>query len=145
MRLRESDTKFCRDLEQGCCVYMEEYNQMSLDYNLSHKQRGHYLHNRLSMYALRFDLDQKLPLSVMYQQAINVISSECDSALRQARLKNHLNGMRVSNFVSAGMKIYVALSNVYKTILKLSRQCRPSRHRDAHRIVFLRQSFVRFS
>lgn len=145
MRLKDSDAKFHGDLEQCWHEYVDSYNQLSQDYNLSDKQKRQYLHNLLLRDALRFYLDQVQPFTVTYQQAIDAIHREFNSAVRQARVKNHLNSLRVSAFVSTGIEISIALSNVYKTILKLSRQCPPSHRGDAHRIEFLRQAVVGFS
>lgn len=125
MRLKDSDAKFNGDLEQCWHEYVDGYNQMSLDYNLSDKQKRQYLHNLLSKDALRYYLDQVQPFTATYQQAIDAIDREYNSVVRQTRIKNHLNALRVSSFVSAGIEISVALSNVYKTILKLPVSARP--------------------
>lgn len=123
---------------------MDTNNSLSTKIFLVRK-KWQFLHNFLSKNALRFYLDQVQPFTVTHQQAIGAIDWEYNSAVRQARVKNHLNALRVSSFVSSGMEIYTAISNVYTTILKLSRQCPPSNRGNAHCIEFLRQAVVGFS
>lgn len=92
MRLKDSDAKFHGDLEQFWHEYVDGYNQLFLNYNLSDKQKMQYLHNLLSKDALRFYLDRVQPFTVTYQQAIDAIDREYNSAVRQTRIKNYLNG-----------------------------------------------------
>lgn len=123
---------------------MDEYQQIARDYKLNPGQKLQYLHNILSKDAQRFYLDRVAHYATTFQQAIDMINQEYNSPVRQTRVKNFLNSLRVSEYVDQGMEVSSALAKVYRLILQLSRQVPASHRGDAHRIDFLRRSVIGF-
>lgn len=80
--------------------YVDSYIQLSKEYNLSRKQKLEYLYNLLCTEALRFYLSTVQPHVSTFQQAINQIADEYNTAVRQRRAMNYLNSMCISIFVS---------------------------------------------
>lgn len=74
-----------------------------------------------------------------------MINREYNSPVRQTRVKNYLNTLRVSDFVKGGFEISSALAKVNKLITKLSRHVPASHRGDSHKIEFLRNATVGFS
>lgn len=73
-----------------------------------------------------------------------MIDQEYNSPVRQTRMKNFYDSIRVSEFVNQGVEISLALAKVYKLILQLSRQVPVSHRGDAHRIDFFCRSVIGF-
>lgn len=71
-----------------------------------------------------------------------MISTEYNSPVRQARIKNYLHGLRLKTFVAKGMELAEALAKIYCTIQQLSTQCPTSHKGDAHKIEFLRAAVI---
>lgn len=84
------------------------------------------MHNILSGDAKRFYLDRVDGYATSFQQAIDLVEKEYNSAVRQARVKNYLNHLRISTLESEGLDEAAALSKAYKVITKLSMQGPPS-------------------
>lgn len=145
MRLRDNDKKFSGDIGECWMEFVDEYQQIARDYKLTATQKLQYLHNILSKDASRFYLDRVAHYATTFQQAVEMIDQEYNSIVRQTRVKNYLNNLRVSDFEANGDEISVALMKVYKAILKLSRQVPVSHRGDAHRIEFLRRSVVGYN
>lgn len=145
MRLKDSDKKFSGDLGKCWMDYVDEYSQVTRDYGLSPQQKLQYFHNLLSRDAKRFYLAKFEIYAHSFQQAVEMINREYSSPVRQTRLKNYFNTLRVSEFVKGGLETSSASAKVYKLINKLSRQV-PALHRgDAHKIEFLRNAAVGYS
>ena len=68
-----------------------------------------------------------------------MIEAEYNSAVRQNRVKNHLNSLRLNQYVAEGVEASEALGKLYKVITKLSPQAPKSHRGDAHRVEFLRK------
>lgn len=75
---------------------------------------------------------------------MDLINQEYNSPVRQTRVKNFLNSLRVSNFVQPDMEVSLAVAKVYKSILQLLRQVPASYRGDAQCIDFLTRSVVGF-
>lgn len=71
-----------------------------------------------------------------------MVDKEYNSIVRQTRVKNYLNGLRVSNLMDVRTDPAAALSKVYKGILKMSHQVPVSHRGDAHRVEFLRRAVI---
>lgn len=82
------------------------------------------------------------PHAASFQQAIDHISREYNSPVRQSRVKNYLQSLRLNSLRAKGTEISEALASIYKTILRLSPQCPMSHPGDAHKIEFLRAAVV---
>lgn len=145
MRLKDSDKKFSGELGESWMEYVDEYQQISIDYQLSTQQKLQYLHNLLSKDAKRFYLERVSTYAQTFQQAVELVNEEYNSPVRQMRVKNHLNSLRISEFIKKGDEVSVALAKVYKLITKLSRQVPASHRGDAHKIEFLRNAAVGYS
>lgn len=63
----------------------------------------------------------------------------------KSSIGNYLNSIRDGEIVTKGLEMSAALANVYKRILKLSRQVPVSHCRDTHRIEFLQHSIIGYS
>lgn len=100
MRLRDAEQKFSGDLSECWEDYQDEYEQISEDYNLSNEQKFKYLHNFLRKDAHRFYLDSVKPNSKPYADAVTLLEKEYNSIVRQTRVKNHLNSLRLSQFLN---------------------------------------------
>ncbi len=57
-----------------------------------------------------------------FQQVVEMIDKEYDSPVRQNRVKNHVNGLRLSKFTNQGLGESTAFEKVYKLINKLAPQ-----------------------
>ena len=62
--------------------------------------------------------------------------------MRQARVKNYLNNLRISSFTAEGLYESAALSKIYKVTTNLSRKGPISHRGDAHKVEFLRNAVV---
>ena len=142
MRLREKDRKFSGDLGEPWMEYVDDYLQRSRDYFLTPSQKLQYLHNLLRGDAKKFYLDKMDGYATSFQQGIEMLEREYNSPVRQNRVKNYLNSLRVTTFVLQGIEMSAALAKVYKSIIKLSRQAPRSHQGDAHKVEFLRNAVV---
>ena len=71
-----------------------------------------------------------------------MLEEEYNSPVRQTRVKNYLNSLRVTSFVAEGKETSDALALTYKSIIKFSRQAPRSHQGDAHNVEFLRNAVV---
>ena len=142
MRLKENDKKFSGELGQSWMEFVDEYLQMCRDYSLSPTQRLQYLHNLLRGDAKRFYLDKVDGYASSFQQAVQMIHDEYNSHVRQTRIKDYLNTIRVSNFMEKGISATDALSKVYQLIVKLARQAPQSFRGDVNKVEYLRNAVV---
>ena len=142
MRLKDKDKKFSGDLGESWMEYVDDYLQLCRDYSLSPTQKLQDLHNLLRGDAKRYYLDKVDVNATSFQQATQMLESEYNSAVRQTRVKNYLNTLRVASFVAQGTDISAALAKVYKSISQLPRQAPRSHQGDAHIVEFLRNAVV---
>lgn len=145
MRLKDRENKFSGSLEESWMEYVDEYMQICRDYNLSQSQKLQYLHNVLHGDAKRYYLDTVDNYATTFQQAIDMIKVEYNSPVRQARVKNYLNSLRITNFLNEGKNIDVSLAKVYRMITRMSRRCPKSHRGDAHKLEFLRNAVVGYA
>lgn len=73
-----------------------------------------------------------------------MINRENTFPIGQAKVKNYLNCLRVSDFVSEGLEGSKILAMVYKLILKLSYQICASYYGSAPRIELPRHEMVEY-
>ena len=142
MCLREKDQNFSGALDNSWMEIVDEYIQVCRDCALSQTQKLLYMHNLLSGDATRFFLDLVDGYATSYQQAICRIENEYNSSVRQARVQNYLNNLRISNFTAEGLDKSAALCKIYKVVTKLSMQRPISNRGDDHRVAFLRNAVV---
>lgn len=142
MQLKDTENEFDGDLGEYWSEYADSYQQIAKDYNLSMDQKLQYLHDILSKDALCFYLDALQPYATTYQQAVTMIDREYNSPVRQNRIKNYLNSLRVREFGETGLDVSSCLSKIYKLVLKLSRQVPQSHRGDAHRVQFLMKAVL---
>lgn len=142
MRFRDASSKFSGNLGEAWMEYVAEYQQVARDYDLSQEQRFQYMHNILSGDAKRFYLDKVQSYATSFSQAVDMVSTEYNSIVRQNRVKNYLVGYRMSTLLSDGVTEAAALEQTYKTITKLAPQVPRSHQGDAHKVEFLRNAVV---
>ncbi len=130
------------DIGESWMEYVAEYQQGARNYSLSHQQEKQYLHNLLRGDAKRFFLDIVENYVIQFEQAVEVIEKEYNSTVRQNRMKNYLNGLRMAKFTNDGLDEPSALEKVYKIITKLAPQVRKSHRRHAHKLEYLRNATV---
>lgn len=142
MRFKDGENKFGGDIGECWQEFADEYRQVANDYGLTEEQKFQYLHNILKKDAQRYYLTNVKDYAHSFDHAINLIDEEYNSIVRQNRVKNYLNSLRITDFISSTTDEAAALSKVYKAILKLSRQVPLSHRGDAHRIEFLRRAVL---
>lgn len=142
MRLKDYEQKFSGDLGQCWQDFVDNYEQISEDYNLNEEQKLQYLHNLMSKDAHRFYLEKVKPNAKTYVDAVIMIDKEYNSVVRQTRVKNHLSSLRLATYITSEVDTAAALAIVYKRILSMSRQVPPSHRGDAHKIEFLRAAVI---
>lgn len=76
MRLKDSDKKFTGELGESWMDYVDEYQQVALDYNLTPQQKLQFLHNLLAKDAKRFYLERVVTYAQTFQQAVEMIGDE---------------------------------------------------------------------
>lgn len=69
------------------------------------------------------------PTAVTYQEAVNLFEKECNSTVRQTRVKNHWNGLLVEHFFKDGVEIATALAKV-SAALRWAIDCCATRSTD---------------
>lgn len=110
--VKNHEAKFNGDLNECWSEYVDSCSQIGKNCCLSSEEKLQYLHTFLSEDALRFHFDTVQPQVVTYQQDVDLIDREHNFAVRKARVKIQLNGLRVSAMVSKGTKKLVARSTV---------------------------------
>ena len=76
MRLKEREKKFSGDLGESWMEFVNEYSQISRDYNLGPSQKLQYLQNLLHGDAKRFYLDEVDGHATTFQQAVTMLEDE---------------------------------------------------------------------
>lgn len=120
-------------------------SNISFDYNLTPPQKLKYMQNIVTKDAQRFYIDKLKAYANISEQAVNLIGEKYNAPVRQARVKNFLNSLRVHYDIGDKVDGATALEKVYKLILKLSRQVPASHRGDAHRIEFLRSAVIGYN
>lgn len=142
MRFRDQAAKFSGNLGESWSEYVAEYQQVARDYELNATQKLQYLHNVLRGDAKRFFLDRVHGTAATFAQAVDMVSAEYNSIVRQDRVKNYLSSLRLSSFVKDGTDTTAALEKTYKTISKLAPQVPRSHHGESYKVEFLRNAVV---
>lgn len=101
MRFRDAASKFSGGLGDNWSEYVAEYQQVARDNGLSSAQKLNFLHNLLRGDAKRFYLDRVEHVGTS-AQAIEQVSLEYNSVVRQNRVKAYLNGLRMASFAAKG-------------------------------------------
>ena len=142
MRFKDESCKFSGDIGQCWNEYVSEYQQVARDYKLTETHKKQFLHNLLKGDAKRFYLNRVHMYTNRFSDAIRMVETEYNSVVRQNRVKNYLNNLRLNKFVADGADELSALEKVYRLIIKLSPQVPQSHKGDAHKIEFLRNATV---
>lgn len=71
-----------------------------------------------------FYLDTVYGYTTTLQRAVDMVQVQNISMFRQTRVKNYLNTLRITQFLSEGMRATGTLENVYEAISSLRVQCR---------------------
>ncbi|KAK1866676.1 hypothetical protein I4F81_009192 [Pyropia yezoensis] len=122
MRFRDSSSKFSGNLGKTWTEYVAEYQQVARNYDLSQEQRFQLMHNILSGDAKRFYLDEVQSYASTFKQAVEMVSAEYNSIVRQYRVKNYLAGYRISTLPTDGVAEAAGLEQTYKTTTMLAPQ-----------------------
>ena len=118
--IRFRSNQFSGNIGESWNEYVAEYLQVARDYNLSTEKKLEYLHNVMSGDAKRFYLRAVEPHATTFQQAIELIGKEYNYIVRQNRVKNVLNQLRLNDKLGESTDKGEALAKVYKIITKLS-------------------------
>lgn len=112
MRLKDTPRKFIG--ERGDCwdEFVDNYIQLAKDYKLKDEQKLQYLHNPLCKDALCFYMDSVQSHARTFEETVAHIGDEYNTPVRQARMINHLSGLRVGTFIKEEMDITVALAKI---------------------------------
>ena len=128
MRLRENEKTFFGDLGESWMGYVDDFLQLSRDYSLTPSQKLKYLHNLLQGDEKRHYLNKIDGYPTSFQQAIEMLEREYNSPVRQNRVENCLNSLRVTNFVAEGIQMSEALAKniqVYHCVVKAGTEITP--------------------
>ena len=79
-----------------------------------------------------------------FNQAVDIVEKEYNSTVRQTKVKNYLNTLRISNFIAERSEVSDELARVHNILNKLSRQAPASHRGEAHKIEFLHQAVIGF-
>ena len=123
-------------------AFVDEYKQITRDYGLSQTQKLQYMHNLLRQDAKRFYIDKVDGYATSFNQAVDIIESEYNPKVRQTKVKNYFNTLRLTKFISEGLQVSEALAKVHNVINKLARQALASHRGEAHKIEFLHHAVV---
>ena len=143
MRFRQNSSNFTSGIGESWNEYIAEYLQVARDYDLNNQQKLLYLHDIIGGDAKRFYLDSVYPHVQTFNHAVEPIGREYNSSLRQNRVKNLLNTLRLKDKLGENQDEGEAVAMVYKIIAKLA-PLFPTCHRgNAHKIEFLHNAVVR--
>lgn len=113
MWVKDIDSNFDGNLGDCWNEQIDSYEQTTNAYNLTIEKKLQYLDNILFRDALRFYHDFLQPFGTTYLQAVEMIDREYNSPVRQNRIYNYLNMLRVCEFEDAGLDGSVCLSKIY--------------------------------
>lgn len=142
MRFKYESSKFSGDIGQSWNEYVAEYQQVSRDYNLTERQKLQFLHNLFIGDAKRHYLDSVAPHCHNFNHAVEEIGNEYNSSVRQNRVRNVLNTLRLQDKLGESQDEGQALATVYKIITKLAPQVPMSHRGNAHKVQFLRDAVI---
>ena len=100
------------------------------------------MHNILCSDARRFYLDKVDGYATSFQQAVQLINDQYNYHVRQTRIKDYLNTIRIATFMEKGTTASDSLSKVYKLIVKLARQAPQAFRGEANKVEYLRNAVV---
>lgn len=130
-------------LTAGPPHFLPIWQHLFHNYELAAAQKLQYMHNTLGGDAKRFFLDRVHGTAATFAQAIDMVSTEYNSSIRQDRVKNYISGLRLSSLVKDETDNSGALEETYKTITKLAPQVPRSHHGESYMVEFLRNTVVR--
>lgn len=142
MQLNNEQYMFSRDRKECWDENVDNYRKFAREYQLSKEQKFQFLHYILSKDAKRCYNATVASHVVPFQQALEKISSEYNSPVRQACVKNSFCSLRINSLITKGIEESEAIAKVYKRIVKLPTQCSVSHSGDAHKIEFPRAAVV---
>lgn len=122
MRFCDPVSKFSGNLRESWSEFVAEYHQVARDYELTASQKLQYLQNLLRGDAKRLFLDQLHGTAATFARAVDMVSAEYNSIVRQDLVKNCLTSLRLSSLVKDGTDVTAALEKTSKTIDKLAPQ-----------------------
>lgn len=108
---------------------------------LQSAQNLQYMHIIVTLDAQRIYIDPVKTYATTFKQALKTIDEEFNSPVRKTHIKNCLNRRRCQDIFNDQVHDYMALSRLYKVILKISRQVTPS-HRGVEQSIELLLSAV---
>lgn len=121
---------------------VDEYEKISLYYNLTPPQKLQYIHNIVMKDSQRFYIERVKAYATTFEKSVRMISEEYNSPVRQGRVKYFLNSLRVHDYVGDNTDAAMALTKVYNLVLKLSLKVPTSNRGDGNRIEFLRRAVI---
>lgn len=79
---------------------------------------------------------------ICFEVAVKIVDREYGFIVRQNRVENYLNTLKITNIMNKNTDGANALLDVYKAIVIISRNFHTLHGGDAHCIVFLRRSTI---
>lgn len=134
MRLKCSDKVLNGDLGSLWMDLVGEFYLIELGYGLLLPYKLQYMRKFVSKDVHSFYIDRLNDYARNLEQAVKIIEEEYNSPVRQTQVKNCLNCMRVSDFLTEKADDSMDQARVYKLILKIVRQVPISERVDAHLI-----------
>lgn len=145
VRLKYSENKFSRNLEQCQQEYKDSFDRVTEDYDLLNDQHLPFSHTLLHKNAPRFCLENVKFFASTYEEVSHILKKEYNSIVRQKIIKIYLNTFYLEQFMNELLDIAAALSIVYKRIPSLSRQVLLSHRGDFHRTEFSREAVAGYA
>lgn len=89
MRIKAYDSKYGGVTTRFWDEYVDNYRQIARDYRVTDERKLQVLHNIFSKNAKGFFIAAVVPHVVAFQQAVNQISAEYYSPVRQVQVENY--------------------------------------------------------
>lgn len=113
IRLKDTKQKISGDLAKCLEDFKGTYDQIFDNCKLTDEECLRFIHNLLCKDAQRFYLDSVRAVAKFYDEAVLILGKEYNSDVRQTRVKNYLNGLRLNQFISYEVDTAAALVTVY--------------------------------
>lgn len=142
LRFKDEKSKFTGAIGESWSDYLNEYLYACNDYSVTNDKRLQYLYHILKDDAKNFYNDNIKGKVSSFQETCAIMNDEYNSFTRQSRIRNHLNRLRVTEYMTKGHNDTQALELVHRTICKLHKQGPLSYRSEAHKIDYLRNAVM---
>lgn len=136
MSLKNSEAIFAGKTMDCSDKNVDEYYHIARNYRLPDEQKSQFVHYTISKDAPRFYRSAVASNVSAFLQTVRFNGAGLSSSAGQACIKNHLESLRIADFVAKGKEVSEALTIIYWMTLKVSMRCAYLHCGDAHRVIF---------